>query len=88
MRVKATISKDLADAFGLTSNVPDLLIIEPRPREVQPEDLGRIGWINITDISEENVYFRLRDGTRCFSKVEGFTAEGMRELRGLGYWRA
>ncbi len=55
---------------------------------VEPTDLASIGWIVITNIGQENIYFDLADGTRCFSGVEGFTAEGMRELRGLGYWRA
>ena len=39
--------------------------------EYEVEDLPKIGWIQITHIGEENVYFTLSDGSLGFYKYFG-----------------
>ncbi len=34
------------------------------------EELAGLGWIVITDIGEENIYFTLEDGTLGYCKVD------------------
>ena len=36
--------------------------------EYEISDLPKLGWIEITEIGEENMYF-LHDGVRCFCKI-------------------
>ena len=38
------------------------------PRQYDEADLPSLGWITITFIGEENVYFTLEDGTEAFFK--------------------
>lgn len=50
---------------------------EPAPVKLSPlldfelEDLPRLGWIRITHIGDENVYFTLPDGREGFAKFFG-----------------
>jgi len=37
-------------------------------REYKVEDLDRLGWIKISFVGEENIYFKHRNGW-CFCKV-------------------
>ena len=37
--------------------------------EYQIEDFAALGWIQITEMGEENLYFTLADGTRGFVKL-------------------
>lgn len=39
------------------------------PEQFEVSDLTVIGWITITSIGEENVYFTLADGRRGFVKL-------------------
>lgn len=39
------------------------------PTWYEIEDLPALGFITITDIGEENIYFTLADGSRGFIKV-------------------
>ena len=38
-------------------------------RWIEIEELPGLGWIKITEIGEENVYFTIADGTLCFCKA-------------------
>lgn len=38
--------------------------------EYEVADLVNLGWIQITEMGEENLYFTLADGSRCFVKLE------------------
>lgn len=39
------------------------------PQEFDIDQLPRLGWIQITDVGEENIYFTLEDGSKGFCKV-------------------
>ena len=39
------------------------------PAQYEAAEFATIGWIQITEIREENVYFTLADGTRGFVKL-------------------
>ena len=40
------------------------------PREIEFDDLSKVGWITIESVGEENIYFtRIDTGTRHFCKV-------------------
>jgi len=46
-------------------------------KEFESNQLHLLGWITITDIGEENVYFTLQDGTKAFSKIDGWYPEDL-----------
>ena len=37
--------------------------------EVEVQDLSSVGWIRITEVGEENIYFLLPSGQRAFCKL-------------------
>jgi len=39
------------------------------PKEYDYTALPTLGWMTITDVGEENIYFTLADGTKGFCKV-------------------
>lgn len=42
------------------------------PTQVEPEELPEMGFIQITEIGEENMYFNDQDGKAFFCKVAGY----------------
>lgn len=40
--------------------------------QIEASDLHKIGPICVTGVGEENFYFTLANGTRCYCKVEGY----------------
>lgn len=46
--------------------------ITPTITEYEVTDLPTLGFITITDIGEENVYFTLSDGTAGYCKIIGY----------------
>lgn len=63
------LPRTIRDAFDVA--VISLLEAHNRGRleEVQVEELPGLGWIQITEVGEENVYFDHGDGRRGFVKV-------------------
>lgn len=41
--------------------------------EFQPDELWAAGWIRITEVGDENIYFELENGLLGWCKVDGFS---------------
>lgn len=64
---------DVLRTLGTTSLSPLTLtgdpLSPPAPPEYDLDDLPTLGWLQVTDVGEENMYFTLEDGTDGFCKV-------------------
>ena len=43
--------------------------LNPVPKEFEIEELTQIGWLQVTSIGNENLYFFLEDGTHGYCKI-------------------